>query len=102
MIPMTPALPLVAARRKGPLDHLLYGSRPLAGGGMSSTSAADFLFHIHGYKLIYPLIYLMKLVIIGFSLTGSGMPALRPASMHLRSHAMLRPSSRITCIPSSS
>ena len=27
----------------------------------------------------------MKLVIIGFSLTGSGMPAARPAAMHLSS-----------------
>ena len=44
----------------------------------------------------------MKLVMTGFSLTGSGIPAARPASIHLRSHAMLRPSSLITCIPSSS
>lgn len=47
-------------------------------------------------------IYRMKLVITGFSLTGSGIPAARPAWMHLRSQAMLRPSSRITCMPSSS
>ena len=40
LIPMTPALPSGAARRKGPLDPLRYGSRPLAGCGMSSTSAA--------------------------------------------------------------
>lgn len=48
------------------------------------------------------IFYLMKLVITGFSLTGSGMPAARPASIHLSSHAILRPSSRMTCIPSSS
>ena len=46
MIPMTPALPLVAACRKGPLDHLLFGSRPLAGGGMSSSSSAYFCLRV--------------------------------------------------------
>ena len=39
----------------------------------------------------------MKFVMTGTSLTGSGMPAARPASIHLSSQAMLRPSSLITC-----
>ncbi len=39
MIPKTPAFTSVAVHCKGPLDHLLGRSRPLAGGGMSSTSS---------------------------------------------------------------
>ena len=39
-IPKTPALVTLPARCKGPLDHLLVRSRPLAGGGMSSPSSS--------------------------------------------------------------
>ena len=57
---------------------------------------------IHGTAEMAEADYRMKFVITGFYFIGSGMPAARPASMQRSSHAMLRPSSRITCMPSSS